>query len=829
MLALIVSLMGPARLRAGTFKKSGNSMTGMRCKAPRRLSAALLFGFFLLPWLGAKGDSQEPPGKRLEGKPIAADGGRIGGMLRQWYSRNTAAGNWGDYYDNRDGGHSRLNLTPYPQMRRVEYTKEQIEARAHWGAQTKVLPHVVIGNSSTSAAPERGGSNIMQYYTNPRGLAFLFTQYVRNNLYVYPEHRDHDPGRNGIGGYGDLFPTNTPYLIASQGSSGSDQAFLRALPYVLAAFRPEVKSRLVQTGSLMPVVQMILRITGKHLAGPEEYLTGKAHPTVFRGTDVDAQKMVEMAHEITLPNLPPIAIIRVLKEDKPTNGIDYFDPERTEKLADTPAVVARIFRGAPYVRKISISADGSRDFNNRSLKFHWKVLRGDPARIKIEYKNPSRSIAEVTVPYFRRSPIAEGSPLESNRIDIGVFVHNGVYYSPPAFITFYTLDNEARTYGAGGRPVEIAYGAGTSAVSVADWAAFFRSLNPKEESWASRFLQRRFQPAELQALRGLADEFHKVHAQRLQAEKQRGKAAAALKTADAVVQKLKAEREAADKSYRAGRAGKPEAGLAEIAQTLETAMANRDKAQAELRTARKVFEDAAAAEGGLLKRQIPPRNFETAALVQKVLNSLLRDPDLWSANAKSFKTLYEAASAGARESFNGVLKTLFLRGVAETADGTLFRWTPAGGERSLSEKLFTRYESMMIERFNAALLSRILFPGMVKGEWRENYVDPRLASQKRWRDIYRYHSDGTPAGWRRYDADGIREFNAEGLLVVEKDARGRCIRARVVKYRLEPEGGNPEGRRAGASPKEVKIVPTDTFRYYDYNGPNDWEGRIKTR
>ena len=85
-----------------------------------------------------------------------------------------------------------------------------------------VRPHVTFGNSSTSAPPQLGGSNPRSYYVFPFGLSFLYNQYTRNNLYIYPEHRDHDPGHNGKNdGYGDLYPTNTPYLIISQGSSGS--------------------------------------------------------------------------------------------------------------------------------------------------------------------------------------------------------------------------------------------------------------------------------------------------------------------------------------------------------------------------------------------------------------------------------------------------------------------------------------------------------------------------------------------------------------------------------------------------------------------------------
>jgi hypothetical protein len=35
-------------------------------------------------------------------------------LLRQWQADGTAAGNQGDYYDNRDRGHSELKLDPYP-------------------------------------------------------------------------------------------------------------------------------------------------------------------------------------------------------------------------------------------------------------------------------------------------------------------------------------------------------------------------------------------------------------------------------------------------------------------------------------------------------------------------------------------------------------------------------------------------------------------------------------------------------------------------------------------------------------------------------------------
>ena len=215
---------------------------------------------------------------------------------------------------------------------------------------------MVFGNSSTSAGVNSGGSNVRTYYVNPQGLPFLYAEYTHNNIYMYPEHCDHRPGHNGTPNHGDLYPTNTPFLITSQGSSGSDEPFMHAVPYTLAAFRPEVKKKLVESGTLMPTVQMTLRSSNNHLKDPAEYLTGKAHPSVFEGAWVDPLKMVKMANDITLETIPPLVQLKVIEEDPATPGVDYFEDGVSEKLADTPAVIARIFRSSIWSRRMVVSA-----------------------------------------------------------------------------------------------------------------------------------------------------------------------------------------------------------------------------------------------------------------------------------------------------------------------------------------------------------------------------------------------------------------------------------------------------------------------------------------
>ncbi len=414
----------------------------------------------------------------LRKKPITTAKGELGEQLSKWWKEGTAAGNAGDWYDNRDGAHSDLNTEPYPQLQRIVYSPDDIKSRRHWALTVATRPQVTFGNSSTSAPPTQGGSNPRHAYCSTRGVALLAQQYKGNNVYIYPEHRDHDPGHNGRGdGFGDLYPTNTPYLLISQGSSGSDQPFMRAIPFTLAAFRPEVKKKLVESGLLMPTVQMILRSTNKHLKEPKEYLTGKAHPTVFEGAWVDALKMVKLAHDMTVETLPPLAQIKVIEEDAAENGRDFFEPRgTTEKLADTPAVIARLWRGKEGRRRMVVSAAESYDLNKKPLTFTWAVLRGDENRIQITPRNKDGSEVEIVVLYHPRRPVTPGAAMESNRVDIGVFVDNGAYHSAPGFVSFYTLDNESRAYDEKGRPVDIGHGAGEVDIRVSDHIAFYKAL-----------------------------------------------------------------------------------------------------------------------------------------------------------------------------------------------------------------------------------------------------------------------------------------------------------------------------------------------------------------
>lgn len=400
-------------------------------------------------------------GRGKGGAEIAKGQGEVGDMLRNWYGEGTASGNFGDFYDNHDGDHSNMDFRGFPQITRIEYAEPLRKRALHNGLQRRfVFSGITIGNSSTAIT---GGINWRSQprlaMTQPYGANILSLHYLRNHLYFYPEHKDHDPGHNGKGGgHGDVFAANVPYLVISQGSSGSDRPFLNAFAAMLAALRPETKSVLARTALLMPTLQQIFRRSNGNLQSAEDYFTGKAHPTVFDASNLIPATMVRRAHDLLPESLPPLGQFRVVREDMPVSGRDFFDYRPDQRLFDTPCAVARVYKSSAGSLRFTLDAGSSRDLSGKPLVYRWEILRGDPKGIAIEKKDDNGSLVEVTIAWHPRRPIQPGSPMESNRADIGLFVGNGDHWSAPAFFSIYFPDNQERIYDDEGRILSIDYG-----------------------------------------------------------------------------------------------------------------------------------------------------------------------------------------------------------------------------------------------------------------------------------------------------------------------------------------------------------------------------------
>lgn len=383
-----------------------------------------------------------------------AYGGPAEELVRAWMREETASGNFGDLYVNRDDGHSRLAATNFPGLTPVVYGEEARRQRVHLSLPNTAFEHPLIGNSSMSMVAGPFWRSLPRaIVTDPVQPIVALQFYMDNQCWFYPEHKDYDSET------GDLYPANTPYYVISQGSSYSDQPFLRAYAACLAAFQPATKHALVARKQVAPALQMILRASLKSVRKPEDYLTGAAHPAVFDAAQLDVERMVRLAHDLTPEALPPLVALRTLKDAEAEPGLDFFDV-RPEGLFDTPFAIARVVRGVARDRRMTLEAAAMAQGPD-ARSYSWVVLQGDPKKISIKPLNARASQVEVTVAYhgFYRPAGPDGAParLSTGRVDLGCFVKAGAYYSPPSIMSFYYLPNEVRAYREDGKILSVDY------------------------------------------------------------------------------------------------------------------------------------------------------------------------------------------------------------------------------------------------------------------------------------------------------------------------------------------------------------------------------------
>ena len=381
--------------------------------------------------------------------------GKTGERLRRWQFEGTAAGNWGDLYDNLDRNHSRLDLRRFPEMTPIRYNAEAVSnGLDNTGATLfNFAGAPVLGNSSTAMTEGTSWRSIPRY-AQEFNAPYLVAQYLNNQAYVYPQHHDYLPTIAG-----DVYPSRTPYLYISPGSSWTDQPILAALAAAMAAMRPETKDEIVRRHLLAPILQFLVHSSLKGVTRRADYLTPAAHPPVLNGAAIDTLRLVEAAHSLTTNALPPLAALRLTREEGA--GVrpfaDFFDAAPGERLLDTPFAIARVFRGMAFTRKYTLEAAPVNPAPGGKLKYHWFVIQGDPDRIRILQRTDDGRVADIEVDY--QGPVI-GTPfgVQSSRIDIALVADDGLYFSPAAFFTCFFLNNEVRRYTEDRRIISVDYG-----------------------------------------------------------------------------------------------------------------------------------------------------------------------------------------------------------------------------------------------------------------------------------------------------------------------------------------------------------------------------------
>jgi hypothetical protein len=366
-------------------------------------------------------------------------------MLRRLAAQGRAGGLAGVVYDNRDRGHSPLPEPLFPQITRLVYGPDLQAARLNVGLAVPILlpaPAVsapVIGNSSTAVVAGAAPRSLPRLaMTVPGGAMRAWAAWSSNQTWVYPEHRDHDDE--------DLFPANWPYMLISQGSSHADQPLVRAAAMMLAALPAATRRAAVAQGLIGPVVQMVFRRA--QVRDRAAYLSGAAHPTAFDGTALNVAAMVARAAELRPDALPPLVRLAVLAEDF-TGAAGLAG--RSERLFDTPAAIARVWRGPAFRREMRLTAAPT-DGAGAVRRHLWVLLRGDPGAVRITPEGPRDGTARISIDWQQARPVApilaSGPPRTSGRVDVGVFAETaGGMISAPAFLSVSFPLHEARVYG----------------------------------------------------------------------------------------------------------------------------------------------------------------------------------------------------------------------------------------------------------------------------------------------------------------------------------------------------------------------------------------------
>lgn len=432
-----------AAAAAVTLGRAGTGATDARHEGVAVVSASML-SRTLLPGLMdvALPLPDRPLRRRLATTRAPRDA--AGALVARLRAQGRAAGNVGDVYDNRDRGHSGLRADSHPELTFAAYDLDLRAQGLDYGLNARLrFPGPTVGNSSTAIKTEQPHRSLVRAaMLSAQTMAALSALYAANHLYVYPEHRDHDPPR------GDLYPANIPHLVISQGSSRSDRPFVEALLAIYAAFRPDTKQRLVEAGLLAAAAQMALRRGMAGISDAERYMSSAAHPTVFDPARIELERMAALANAIPPEAIPSAPLLRLLDEPAPRPGVDIFGDGLDERLFETPEAIARVARGMARDRRYRLNVADTLDPNGRALTFHWRVLRGPGVAVR---PLDGRGLeAEVLVPWT--APYAAPGPegLSTSRIDVAVFADNGATLSAPAFFCVVFPPDERREHDLSG-------------------------------------------------------------------------------------------------------------------------------------------------------------------------------------------------------------------------------------------------------------------------------------------------------------------------------------------------------------------------------------------
>ena len=375
----------------------------------------------------------------------------------------------GDLYVNRDNNHSSLPYGKYRTVARVDYPAGAKENRVNDGLPNTLYGGVpVFGNVSQGYYDEPIRRSLLRgAMTGLFGGEYPFKRlvacYLDNQVWAVPAVWDF-PGRDyygkPIGQGGDIYyPAQCPYAITTVGASGTDLPFLKAILAARGGMRADTLKAMRELRLVGPTTQWLLRRSHRRVKESGDYLTWKAHPTAYNIVDLDTNRLNQAAAALKPEELPPLPILNLVSfRENPAPvylpGRDYPDM-LAEPLYLTPCAIAIVLRAEAGRREFGFTAGAAGIAKELvgSLEYCWKVVHGEPERVKVRDASPDEAAAKG---YVRVEIDRIGM---TNRIDLACFarVKGRTDWGAPSFISFSVPMQEGREYDREGRLLSIDY------------------------------------------------------------------------------------------------------------------------------------------------------------------------------------------------------------------------------------------------------------------------------------------------------------------------------------------------------------------------------------
>lgn len=268
----------------------------------------------------------------------------------------------------------------------------------------------------------------------------------RNVLGIYAAGSDY--GAEGI----DRFLGHFPGGIAHAGGAEESDKFVRLAAEMILAMPVSMRPFAAMA------VPYLVRRAQKFVKTDEDFMSGCAHRPTVRFADVDCKKAIGLAAALAKEGqLTPHAIFELGTVEVATNltsVTDIFDNEYGRAiLAASPYHIAYMVRKGERTHWLSV-----RPLQVPNCKTVWKLLQGDPDKVRIEAK--ADGSAKISVDYQTAFDVklADGSKVKSCRVDVGCFlVDEKGQASSPSIVSFFFMPNETRFYGKDGRLKSIDY------------------------------------------------------------------------------------------------------------------------------------------------------------------------------------------------------------------------------------------------------------------------------------------------------------------------------------------------------------------------------------